>query len=262
MFKGGSSFNKQTNKRISALVPVHVFGNAVDLEKLLILCKERNIPIVEDAAESLGTRYTRGYLNGLHTGTVGLLGCISFNGNKIITTGGGGMILTNDDSLAEKARYLTTQAKDDAVHYIHDEVGYNYRLTNIQAAVGVAQLENLPRFIEKKTNNYKYYKLNINKIDGLNISEVPPYACSNNWMHALQIDKKKYSMDRDTLYSHFLSHGVETRPVWYLNHLQKMFKRYQSYKIVKAKILHSTTLNIPCSVGLNESELAKIVALL
>jgi perosamine synthetase len=260
VFKGGSSFNKKTNKRIAALVPVHVFGNAVDLEKLLTLCKERNIPIVEDAAESLGTIYTQGHLGGRHTGTIGLLGCLSFNGNKIITTGGGGMILTSDDSLAEKARYLTTQAKDDAVRYIHDEVGYNYRLTNIQAAMGVAQLENLPGFIEKKTNNYQYYMLNINKIDGLNVSDVPRYAKSNNWMYALQIDKKKYSMDKEKLYNHLAKSGIETRPVWYPNHLQKMFTKHQSYKIAKATILHSNTLNIPCSVGLNESELAKIVA--
>ena len=143
VFKNSYTYSKASNKKISAIVPVHVWGHAVWLDDLVPLCQERNIAVVEDACESLGTFYSSGTYQGRHTGTVGQLGCFSFNGNKIITTGGGGMILTDDERLAEKARYLTTQAKDDPVRYLHDEIGYNYRLTNMQAALGVAQLEQL-----------------------------------------------------------------------------------------------------------------------
>ncbi|MCK4826699.1 aminotransferase class I/II-fold pyridoxal phosphate-dependent enzyme, partial [bacterium] len=136
-FRNGFTYNKKTGKRISAIIPVHVFGNAVNLEELIPICKKRNIKIIEDATESLGTAYTKGKFAGKHTGTIGDIGCFSFNGNKIITTGGGGMIVTNNPGYAQKARYLTTQAKDDKIHYIHNDIGYNYRLTNIQAALGV-----------------------------------------------------------------------------------------------------------------------------
>ena len=129
---------------------VHVWGNACNFEKLIKICKERNILIIEDAAESLGTTYTSGDFKGKHTGTIGTIGCISFNGNKIISTGGGGMIITDDHNIANEAKYLTTQAKDDPVKYIHNEVGYNFRLGNIQAAIGVAQLEKLPEFLKRK----------------------------------------------------------------------------------------------------------------
>ena len=149
-FKDGFSYNRNTGKRVSAIVPVHVWGNACWLDDLVDVFRARNIAIVEDASESLGTRYTKGKFAGKHTGTIGKLGCISFNGNKIITTGGGGMILADDEGLAAKARYLTTQAKDDEVKYIHNKIGYNFRLTNIQAALGVAQLEQLPSILKKK----------------------------------------------------------------------------------------------------------------
>ena len=158
LMKNGYTFNKKTKKRISAIIPVHVWGNAANLDELVLLCKERNIKIVEDASESLGTNYINGSLKGKHTGVIGELGCLSFNGNKIITTGGGGMILTNDAKLASKARYLSTQAKDDEVRYVHNQVGYNFRLTNVQAAIGVAQMEQLPKFLDRKREIYSKYK--------------------------------------------------------------------------------------------------------
>ena len=154
IFKDGFTYNKTSYKRISAIVPVHVWGNAVWLDELVDLCHYRNIAIVEDASESLGTVYTEGLFVCKHTGTIGKLGCISFNGNKIIPTGGGGMIVTNDADLAEKAKYLTRQAKDDRVRYIHIEIGYNLRLINIQAALGVAQMEQLTGFLERKASIY------------------------------------------------------------------------------------------------------------
>ena len=149
-YKNGYSYNKMTKKRISALLPIHMWGNAVNLDDLIPICEERNISIIEDASESLGSYYIEGKYKNQFTGSVGKLGCLSFNGNKIITTGGGGMILTNDKTLAEKAKYLTTQAKDDPVRYFHNDIGYNFRLTNVQAAIGVAQLKQLKKFLKEK----------------------------------------------------------------------------------------------------------------
>jgi perosamine synthetase len=248
----GFTYNRATKRRISAVLPVHVFGNAVDLERLIEICASRNVRIVEDATESLGTRYSSGRLSGMHAGTVGDMGCYSFNGNKIITTGGGGMIVTRIKRYADKVRYLTTQAKNDDLQYIHDEVGYNYRLTNIQAALGVAQLERLPEFVAIKRRNYAIYKKAIDAIPGLHLAEAPAYAMNNNWMYALQIDAAVFPMDRDGLLRQLRDNHIETRPVWYLNHLQKPYRDCQSYRIKKAYKMIDITLNIPCSVNLTE----------
>jgi len=261
IFKDGFTFNKTSKRRISAIIPVHVFGNAVRIDNLVPVCKERNIKIIEDATESLGTRYFSGKYSGKHTGTIGEFGCLSFNGNKIMTTGGGGMILINNEQTAYNAKYLTTQAKNDEVRYVHDEIGYNYRLTNIQAALGVAQLEQLPGFIKIKKRNYNTYKQGIDQIPGLHLAETPDYANNNNWMYALQIDQEKYGKDRDKLMA-FLSNNIQTRPLWYLNHLQKPFKDLQSYNIEKASALWENTLNIPCSVNLTANDIKKVINLL
>jgi perosamine synthetase len=258
-FRGGFTHNRSTGRRISAIIPVHVFGNAVFLDELTDICRERNIKIVEDAAESLGTRYISGKHAGRHCGTVGTLGCLSFNGNKIITTGGGGMILTDDPELAEKARYLTTQAKDDRVRYVHNEVGYNYRLTNIQAAMGAAQLEQLPKFLKIKKKTYRTYKEGINKIQGLRVAEVPDYANNNHWLTAIQIDRDEYGKDQEELMANLLQNGIESRPVWQLNHLQKPYRDCRSYRIEKALRLSERTLNIPSSVNITGDQIDSVV---
>ena len=254
--------NRKTGRRISAIIPVHVFGNAVWLDELDEACKERNIKIIEDASESIGTRYIKGNFASKHTGTIGELGCLSFNGNKIITTGGGGMILTDNEEYAKRAKYLTTQAKDNKFRYIHNETGYNYRLTNIQAALGVAQLEQLPNYLNIKKKNYEFYKKNIDQILGLHLSEVPGYAENNYWMYALQIDKNIYKKDREELMSCLSRHKIQTRPVWYLNHLQKPYKDCQNYKIEKALELLEKTLNIPCSINLKKQDVERILEVL
>lgn len=259
IFKEGNTYNKETKRCIRAIIPVHIFGNAVYMDDLYRTCKERSIKIIEDATESLGTKYTKGKFAGKHTGIIGELGCLSFNGNKIITTGGGGMILTDNKDYAEKAKYLTTQAKYDSVRYIHNEIGYNYRLTNIQAALGVAQLEKLPEIIEIKKRNFSIYKEKINEIPGLHLAETPEYAENNHWMYALQIDKDKYGKDREKLMQYLSEKGIQTRPVWYLNHLQKPYKGYQNYKIEKAVELWENTLNIPCSVNLTNESIHKVL---
>jgi len=260
-FKNGVSLNKDTNKRITAVLPVHVWGNACNLDQLINICDERNIAIIEDATESLGTIYTRGRLSGKHTGTIGKLGCLSFNGNKIITSGGGGMILTNQKDLADKARYITTQAKDDPVKYIHNKIGYNYRLTNIQAALGVAQLEQLSKFLSQKEKINKFYKEKVKKLDGYKIAPSPDYAKNNSWLNILRISEKK-SSSVEFLMNKFTKNGIETRPVWYLNHLQKPYKKYFDYLIDKAIHLHASSLCLPSSVNLNEQDCSRVISIL
>jgi len=261
-YRNGATYNKISGKRISALIPVHVWGNAVWLDDLISLCDDRNITVVEDASESLGTFYNKGKFAGNHTGTIGRLGCISFNGNKIITTGGGGMILTDDESLAEKARYLTTQAKDDPVRYVHHEIGYNFRLTNIQAALGVAQLEQLSRILKIRKEIHNFYQSTIVKIESLSLSKVPDYADNNHWMNLLQIDSNISGEDSETLMQRFEENLIQTRPVWRLNHQQKPYKGSQSYKIENANHLVKNSLCLPSSSNLSKNDLNKIISVL
>jgi perosamine synthetase len=262
IFKNGFTYNKATNKKISAILPVHMWGNACELEAIIGLCEDRNIVVVEDASESLGTFYNKGKYKGKHTGSIGKLGCISFNGNKIITTGGGGMILTDDKALAEKAKYLTTQAKNDPIRYVHDEIGYNFRLTNIQAALGVAQLEQLPDILKRKKEIHYFYQKELEGIDGLSISKAPDYADNNHWMNLLQIDSNVYGENREMLMKRLGENSVQSRPVWKLNHEQKPYKDCQYYKIEKAEKLVKNSLCLPSSTNLNEYESNKIIDLL
>ena len=226
IYKNGFSFNKTTGRRITALILVHVWGNACKLDELVELCEKFNIIIVEDASESLGTFYIKGKFTGKHTGTIGKFGCISFNGNKIITSGGGGMILTNHEKLAEKARYITTQAKDDPIRYIHNEIGYNLRLSNIQAALGLAQLEQLPDFLNKKNKIRNYYKKYLSNINGLNLADIPNYASNNCWLNILDIDINNSNNSISSIMNKCTKNNIQTRYVWKLNHLQKTISRF------------------------------------
>jgi perosamine synthetase len=262
IFKDGFTYNKTTGNKISAIIPVHVWGNACWFDDLVDICRTRNIAIVEDSSESLGTFYTKGKYKGRHTGTIGKLGCLSFNGNKIITTGGGGMILTDDENTAEKARYLTTQAKDDPVRYVHDEIGYNFRLTNIQAALGVAQLEQLPSFLDKKEWIYNKYLDGLKNIDGLYLASVPDYAGNNHWLNVLRIDSRVYDENRETLMNRLGENGVLPRLVWTLNHLQKPYRDCQSYQIEQAKELVGNSLCLPSSINLADDKIKFILELL
>ncbi|OGU61894.1 MAG: aminotransferase DegT [Ignavibacteria bacterium RIFOXYA12_FULL_35_25] len=252
-------YNKRTNRKIAAIMPVHVFGNAVDIETLVNVCNELNILIVEDATESIGTRYISGKYAGKHTGSIGDIGCISFNGNKIITTGAGGMIITDNPEYAEKAKYFSTQAKDDEIRFIHNDVGYNYRMTNVQAAIGLAQMENLDNYINTKEKNYTKYKNEIDSIPGLRLNETPPYAKNNNWMYALQINEKIYNLDIESTISLLSKRMIQSRPIWYPNHLQLPYMNEFSYNIQNALELHKATINLPCSVNLTELQINHII---
>jgi len=251
----GATVNKRTGKKISAIVIVHVFGNAVKLNDLQAICKKRNIVLIEDVAESVGTFYTTGRYKKKHTGTIGKIGCLSFNGNKIITSGGGGMILTNDLKIAKRAKYLTNQAKDDPIYSIHNEIGYNFRLTNIQAALGLAQLESISKYIKKKRLIHKRYIKKINKIKYLSISKTPYFARSNHWLNILEIKKNLSKKNLLKAINYLNRSGIKTRPLWYPNHLQKKYKNCQTYKLKNVNKVYQNRLCLPSSAQLTEWEL-------
>lgn len=245
--------NRSSGRIIKAVLVVHVFGNMADMETLLHLCSQYDLKLIEDATEALGTRYTKGSLKGNFAGTIGDFGAYSFNGNKIITTGGGGMITARRDEDLKRAVYLSAQAKDDAFSYVHNEIGYNYRMTNIQAALGVGQLECLEDYIERKIHNYNYYKSILK--DKADISLLPfcERARNNHWFYSLLLNSK--SLARDTFMSHLRESEIEVRPVWKLNHTQVMYQNCQAYEIEKAPFYQSHIINLPCSVNLCEADM-------
>ena len=256
--KGDFCYNRGSGRRISAIIPVHVFGNPVNLEPLLPELRKRNIRIIEDATESLGSHYVAGTLSGKYTGTIGSIGCFSFNGNKIITTGGGGMLVTDDEDVARKAKYLTTQAKDDPVRYIHNEIGYNYRLTNVQAAIGLAQLEQLDGFIRRKREIFHLYQQLLANEEHVRFMGYPRYASPNFWLGVMEMDFDS-SKHRDSLMECLGIRKIQTRPVWYPNHLQKPFRRMQAYRIEKAPEKVARALNLPSSSSLKDEEVQFVV---
>ena len=258
-FKEGVLVNKKTNKKIRALVIVHVFGNMADMEKIMDIAKKYNLRVLEDATEALGTYYTEGRYKGKYAGTIGDIGVLSFNANKIITTGGGGMVVGDNEELVEKVRFLSSQAKKDTLYFIHDEIGYNYRMLNLQAALGTSQIDQLESFIETKIKNYEIYKEELEKIEGLEILPFVEGIRANHWFYSLKIDKEKYGIGRDELLQKLVDVGIQTRPIWGLIHQQKPYSACQSYKIEKALYYYDRILNLPCSSNLTEKEVYQVV---
>ena len=239
-FKKGKPFNKKTNKLISACVPMHTFGNPCRILEISQICKNFNIPLLEDAAESLGSFY-----NNKHTGTFGLLGVISFNGNKIITTGSGGAIITDDENLAKKIKHLTTTAKlPHRYEYIHDEIGYNYRLSSINAVLGIAQLENLDFFIDQKTKISNQYKLFCIENDIKMVSPIE-YSKSNYWLNAIIMSNFK---DRNNLLNALNDANIFSRPIWKLLSTLEMFKDCENDGLINSNWLEKRVINLPSSV--------------
>ncbi len=182
----GECVHIQDGRVIRAIMPVHVLGNMCNMERMLELTAKYHLAVVEDATEALGT-----YYNGKHSGSFGSMGCFSYNGNKIITTGGGGMIVTDNEELAKKAKHLTTQAKSDSFEYVHDEVGYNYRLVNVLAAIGVAQMEQLPGFVQKKKEIDAYYKNELQGVGDITFQQVDDYVNANCWLFTIRTIRQK-----------------------------------------------------------------------
>lgn len=243
---GGQCINRLSGQVIRALVPMHIFGHPVDIDGLLAIAHDFNIVLIEDAAESLGS-----YYHGQHTGTFGLMGALSFNGNKTITTGGGGAILTNNTELARYAKHITTTAKlPHAWEYRHDEIGYNYRMPNLNAALGCAQLEKLPIMIASKRRLYECYKASFASIQGVNLFREPDRCLSNYWLQTLLLDIDQAGQ-RDSILAATNKAGLMTRPAWILMHELTPFKDCPRMNLEVANGLSHRIINIPSSSGLD-----------
>lgn len=254
-YDGQKLINNSTGKQVKAIIIVHVFGNMADMKKICEIAEEYNLFVIEDATEALGTYYTEGKYKGKFAGTMGHVGVYSFNGNKIITTGGGGMVVARDDKILSKIKYLSTQAKDDEVNFIHHEIGYNYRMTNIQAAMGVAQLEQLEHFIEIKKANYEnYLKLNINLVPFK--EDTRPNYWFYSYILANAYKSKEY---KNEFIKYLKENNIQVRPTWGLINEQRPYIGCQAYKIEKAKLYEQMVVNLPCSSNLTEEQLCYVV---
>lgn len=246
---------KHKGSIVKALIIVHVFGNMADMESIMDIAQKYNLKVIEDATEALGTKFVEGRYAGRYAGTIGHFGAFSFNGNKIITTGGGGAITAREPKHTDHIRFLSTQAKTDPHYYIHDEVGYNYRMTNLQAALGVAQMEELPEFISRKQRNYELYK---KMFDDFKLGTIMPFRSgtdSNKWFYSVNIDRSQVTVPLREIIIALYGKGIETRAVWGLINQQKPYKGEETYKLVKAPYYADRILNIPSSTQITEEEI-------
>lgn len=258
-YKNGFTYNKKTQKKIKALIIVHVWGNACEVDKLVPILKKRNIKLIEDASEALGTKYIKGKFKNKFAGTIGDFGCFSFNMNKIITTGQGGMLLSNKKNMAKKAKYLSSQAKNDSFAYVHNEVGYHYRLNNILAGIGLAQFKNLKLFIKRKKyiNNFFKNKLSNNKF--VKIAPSPKFANNNFWHTIFLIKDFKF---KKKLINEFNKNKIQTRLVWLPNHRQKHLKYFQKFKVKNADRLVKQSICAPCGNHITDHNLNLILKII
>lgn len=261
LWDGKSLIDKDSGKKIKAVVVVHVFGNLANMEKLMQIAERCHLKVVEDATEALGSYYTTGQYQNKFAGTIGDFGVYSFNGNKIITTGGGGMIVAKSGQALRHAKHLTQQAKSDEIRFEHDEIGYNYRMTNLQAAMGVAQLEQLEEFISVKQKNYFHYQSEIAAIENLKLLPFEENTRPNYWFYALWIGEN-FPMNREALMAYLGEHKIQTRPIWGLIHQQKPYLGRRAYQIEKAERYRQHILNIPCSSNLQTEDVERILSLL
>ncbi len=246
--KNGEVFYVNDGRTISCIMPVHVLGNICDMDRLMQIAKKFNLKIVEDATESLGS-----YYKGKHTGGFGTMGCFSFNGNKIITTGGGGVLVTDDEVLAKKAKHLTTQAKSDSFEYIHDEVGYNYRLVNVLAAMGVAQMELLPSFIKRKKEIDAFYRKELTGVGDINFQDISADTDANCWLFTFETEKQKEVLKV------LNDNQMQSRPFWVPMNQLRMFKEDIYYsKDDRSNYIYQRCLSIPCSTYIKDEDLEAV----
>ena len=244
--KNNQCLNRLTGRVIKAIVPMHTFGHPVDMDALISLANEFNLIIVEDAAESLGSYYRKS-----HTGTFGLLAALSFNGNKIITTGGGGAIITNNSQLAEQARHLSTTAKiSNQLHFDHDFIGYNYRMPNINAALGCAQIKKMPHFIEAKRELALLYKDSFSLVKGVDFFQEPINCNSNYWLNTILLNDSNTSL-KDFIINDLNSQGIQVRSSWRLLHKLSMYKQCPKMDNLEGStFLEKSIINIPSSANI------------
>lgn len=249
---------KYNGADVKALIVVHVFGNIADIESIMDTAEKYNIKVIEDATEALGSKYTTGRYKDKYAGTIGHFGAFSFNGNKIITTGGGGVVTANNPKVVDHIRFLSTQAKTDPHYYIHDEVGYNYRMTNLQAALGVAQMEELPEFIRRKQRNYELYK---EMFEGFEYGTLMPFregTDSNKWFYSINIDRSRIVATMREIITNLQEKGIETRAIWGLINEQKPYVGEVTYKLERAPYYANRILNIPSSTQITEEEIGYV----
>lgn len=259
--QGGNLINKTTGAHVKAMIPVHVFGNMANMERLMDIAEKYNLTVVEDATESVGTFVTEGRYKGKHLGTIGHYGALSFNGNKVMTTGGGGMAICHDKTVQHHMAILTEEAQDmskkeDNLLFIHTEVGYNYRMNNIAAALGLAQLESLEKFVKTKNENYRLYCQYLNGKNGLRLIPYTPGIRSSMWFYSLYLKDCKIS--RNELMEKLAERKIQSRPIWMLNPDQAPYKNSLCMPLPNARNYVDKIVNIPCSSNLTAEDV-KIV---
>lgn len=247
--------NRRTRRRVSAVIPVHILGHPVDMEPILSIARKYDLKVIEDSTEALGSMY-----RGRSPGSCGDIGCFSFNGNKIITTGGGGMIVTDREDWAKRAKYLTTQAKDDPIEYIHGEIGFNYRLTNVLAAIGCAQMEQLASYVAKKRSIAERYQQRLTGIPGLTPMKNASWAESTFWMYTVLVDPAKFGIDSRQVLRLLESQNIQTRPLWQPIHLSLAHAVKGSQSLPVAEYLADHALSLPCSVNLSDNDQDRVIA--
>jgi len=255
-WEAGELHNKTTGRRVKAIIPVHILGHPVDLDPILTVARKYGLVVIEDATESLGAKY-----KGKMVGHLGDIACFSFNGNKLITTGGGGMVVTDNDEWARRVHHLTTQAKDDSVEYIHHEIGYNYRLTNIQAAIGCAQMEQIDDYIDAKHRIAATYSEELESLPGLLPMRQAPWAGSVFWLFTVLVDETDYGMNSRDLLRKLDDVGIQSRPLWQPMHLSPAYADLNPADCPVAGQLFRAGLSLPCSVGLEGEQVAVVDAL-
>ena len=259
-YADGKLTYKKNGATVKAIVVVHVFGNMADMESIMEIAQQYGLKVIEDATEALGTRYTSGRYAGKYAGTIGDFGAFSFNGNKIITTGGGGAVTANRSEIVDHIRFLSTQAKTDPHYYIHDEIGFNYRMTNLQAALGVAQMEELPEFIRRKQANFeKYAKL----FENYELAELIPFrkgTSSNKWFYSLKINRERITVEMREIITRLQDKGIQTRAIWGLINMQKPYLNETTYQLEKAPYYAERILNIPSSTQITDEEIVIVAA--
>jgi perosamine synthetase len=251
----GELTNRATGRRVKAILPVHILGHPCDMNTIREVARKYSLTIIEDATESLGAQY-----QGEMVGHLGDVACFSFNGNKTITTGGGGMVVTDRWEWAERASYLTTQAKDDPLEYIHGEIGYNYRLTNVQAALGCAQMEQLERYIEAKLRIAGAYSYALGEVSGIITMMEAPWASSVSWLNTVLIEEKVFGTDSRGLLKHLASSNIQARPLWQPLHMSPAHKGAYSIDCPEAERLYLEALSLPSSVGLTKQDQGRVTA--
>jgi perosamine synthetase len=245
----GELLNRRTGRRVKAILPVHILGHPTDMDAIVSLAREFGLVVIEDASECLGAKY-----RSRAVGTLGDIACFSFNGNKIVTTGGGGAIVTSNSDWAAKAKYLSTQAKDDPVEFVHGEIGYNYRLTNIQAAIGCAQIEMLSDYIAKKREIAARYELGLRSLPGIHPMPQAPWAESIFWLYTILVDEEKFGMNARGLIESLNARGIQSRPLWQPMHRSPVHCHAEASSCETADRLYASAVSLPSSVGLSQSD--------